>query len=572
MLKRFVAYYKPHKARFALDLFCAFIVSGVDLCYPLMTQYGLRTLLPGGEYRRFFVLVVAAAFLYVLRAFMMFLVTYLGHELGVRMEGDMRRDLFTHLTELPFRFYDKTRTGVLLSRVTNDLFEITELAHHGPEDLFISVVTILGSFIVMFSIEWRLALVLALAMPFMLFFTVRTRKRMRETSRAVKERTADINAGIESSISGARVAKAFTNEKFEIEKFEEGNARFIKSKKAYYRVMGLFMSGVDFFIGMFNVLVLGVGGLLIFRQKLDPLVLITFTLYVSSFVQPVRRLSHFTETFTMGMAGFTRFCELMDVRPDIEDRADALPLTHVKGEIEFQDVSFAYDEGVNVLKGVSFTVPAGKTLALVGPSGGGKTTLCHLIPRFYETTGGTIFIDQKDIRSVTLKSLRANIGIVQQDVFLFAGSIRDNIRYGRTDATEPEVVAAAMAAEIHEDIMALPNGYDTQVGERGVMLSGGQKQRISIARIFLKNPPILILDEATSALDNATEARIQAAFERLSQGRTTMVIAHRLSTIRNADEIIVIDETGIREQGTHQELLMMKGEYYKLSRVLEERE
>ena len=567
LLKRFVAYYRPHKKIFALDMACASVIALVDLSYPLLSQYVLHTLLPAGQFTAFFWLVGAAFLLYRLRAGMQYLVTNVGHVLGVHMEADMRRDVFSHLTRLPFRFYDKTRTGKLLSRVTNDLFDITELAHHGPEDLFISLLTITGAFIAMFCIEWRLALVLAVIMPLMVWFLYASRKRMRECSRQVKESTAEINAGIESSISGARVAKAFTNEKYEIQKFDQGNAMFVNSKRAYYRAMGVFMSGMDFFVGLFNVLILGVGGYLISLNALDTVILITFTLYVSAFIQPIRRLASFMEIFAMGMAGFTRFSELMDVRPDIEDAPGAVDLTDVKGEIQFDDVSFAYDEGVNVLEHVSFTVPAGKTLALVGPSGGGKTTLCHLIPRFYETTGGAIRIDGKDIRCVTLHSLRANVGIVQQDVFLFAGSIRDNIRYGRTDATESEIIAAAKAAEIHDDIMALPNGYDTQVGERGIMLSGGQKQRVSIARIFLKNPPILILDEATSALDTATEARIQAAFDRLSQGRTTLVIAHRLTTVRNADEILVIDEEGIQERGTHESLMAAGGLYASLNRV-----
>ena len=476
----------------------------------------------------------------------------------------MRRDLFAHLQTLPFSFYDKSRTGYLMSRCTSDLFEITELAHHGPEDIFIAAITLVGACIIMLTIEWRLALVLIISIPLILLFVMSQRKRMGRTSRQVKERTAQINAGIESSISGAKVAKAFTNEEYEVEKFDEGNERFVGSKKEFYKAMGSFTSGMEFYTALLNVLVLGVGGFLIMKGKMDLVVLVTFTLYISTFISPIKRLTNFSEMFAQGMAGFSRFRELMNTQPDITDKPGAEDLENVRGEIEFKKVSFSYDKGSNVLRDVNLHIQAGKTLALVGPSGGGKTTLCHLIPRFYEPTEGKIFIDGKDTREVTLHSLRENIGIVQQEVFLFADTIRENIRYGRINATDEEIIAAAKAAEIHDDIMNMPNGYDTVVGERGTMLSGGQKQRVSIARIFLKNPPILILDEATSALDTATEARITAAFERLSHGRTTLIIAHRLSTVRNADEIIVIDEEGIRERGTHDELMALGGEYANL--------
>ncbi len=567
LLRRFAAYYKPHIWRFVLDMVCAFGTAAVDLAFPLITQYALTTLLPAQEYTGFFYLLGLAFVLYLLRAYLTYVVTYLGHDLGVRMEADMRRDVFCHMQSLPFRFYDKERTGKLLSRVTTDLFDITELAHHGPEDVFISVVTIIGAFIAMFIMEWRLALVLLVTLFGLLYFVFRMRQHMRQRSGQVKQRTAEINADIESAISGVRVAKAFANEAYEIEKFQRGNDRFVHSKSDYYRTMAIFHTGMDFFIALFNVLVLFVGGLLIMKGEFDTVVLVTFTLFVSTFVSPVRRLSNFMEVLTMGRAGFVRFCEILDVEPDVKDAPNAQPLKNVHGKIEFDNVSFSYDEGRTVLSHISFTVAAGETLALVGPSGGGKTTLCHLIPRFYDTTAGTIKIDGQDIRQLTLASLRSNIGIVQQDVFLFAGTVRDNIRYGRTDATDDEIVWAAKLAEIHEDIMRLPDGYDTQVGERGVTLSGGQKQRVSIARIFLKDPPILLLDEATSALDTATEAKIQAAFDRLSEGRTALVIAHRLSTVRNADEIIVIDEQGIRERGTHEQLMASGGVYAQLNDI-----
>ena len=568
-LKRFLSYYKPHLRLFLLDMACALVVAAIDLAFPLLTQYILRTLLPEmvlapALVTRFVWLIVLAFFGYVLRSAMLYVINYWGHQLGVRMEADIRRDIFSHIQKLQFSFFDKIRTGKLLSRATNDLFDITELAHHGPEDVIISLLTILGSFLIMFTIEWRLALALLCVLPVMLTYVMGMRVRMRRTSLKVKERVAEINAGIESSISGARVAKAFTNEAHELEKFEQGNRRFMHAKDAFYRSMAWFNSGTEFFIGLFNIVVLGVGGYLIYSSSLDPVLLITFTLYVSSFVTPVKRLASFAEMYLLGMAGFSRFCEIMDIEPDIRDAADAKPLEHVRGEIRFDDVSFAYDGGRNVLSHINLTVRPGETLALVGPSGGGKTTLCHLIPRFYEIQSGSVSIDGRDIRSVTLNSLRRNVGIVQQDVFLFAGTVMENIRYGRIDASDEEVVEAAMRARIHEEIMKFPEGYETAVGERGILLSGGQKQRISIARLFLKNPPILILDEATSALDTVTETDIQHSFDELSRGRTTLVIAHRLSTVKHADEIVVIDEQGIRERGTHEALLERGGVYAQL--------
>ena len=559
-------------AIFLLDMVCAFLVAAIDLAFPMLTQYILHTLLPEMQVNpallsAFLWLLGGALLAYVLRAGMMYVINYWGHLLGVRMEADIRRDIFSHIQTLQFSFYDRIRTGKLLSRVTNDLFEITELAHHGPEDVLISLTTILGAFVCMFTIDWRIALALLCVLPVMITYVLRTRIQMRRTSYKVKERVAEINAGIESAISGVRVAKAFANEAHELEKFDQGNARFIHAKDAFYRCMAFFNSGTEFFIALFNIVVLGVGGYLIYRSELDPVLLVTFTLYVSSFVTPVKRLAAFAEQYIVGMAGFTRFCEIMDIEPDIQDAPDAVELTDVKGDIRFEDVTFAYEGDRDVLTHVDLSIEHGKTVAFVGPSGGGKTTLCHLIPRFYEPRSGCVRIDGRDIRTVTLSSLRRNVGIVQQDVFLFAGSVMDNIRYGRIGATDEEVVEAARRARIHEEILTFPAGYETQVGERGIMLSGGQKQRISIARLFLKNPPILILDEATSALDSVTEADIQHSFEELAEGRTTLVIAHRLSTVKHADEIIVIDEHGIRERGTHEALLAKNGVYATLYRA-----
>ena len=565
-LKRFLAYYGPHKKLLILDLSCASFVALVDLFFPLLTQYILKTLLPAiglgqAQFSTFLLLMAAVLGAYLARMGSQYIVNYWGHLLGVRMEADMRHDIFSHLQELSFSFYDRIRTGKLLSRATNDLFEVTELAHHGPEDVLISALTIIGAFIAMFVIQWQIALAMLIVMPFAIWFVMRTRFRMRQNSRQVKERVAEINAGIESSISGARVAKAFANEHYEIEKFEQGNHRFLTAKDSFYRTMALFNSGTEFFIALFNIVVLTVGGTLIYKGGMDAITLITFTLYVSAFASPVKRLASFMEQYVMGMAGFTRFLEIMDTKPEVADKPDAKPLENVKGDIVFHDVSFSYNAGKDVLSHIDLSVPHGSTIALVGPSGGGKTTLCHLLLRFYEISDGSITVDGHDIRDVTLASLRRNIGIVQQDVFLFAGTVMENIRYGRLDATDAEVEEAARRAHIHDEILQFADGYQTEVGERGMMLSGGQKQRISIARLFLKNPPILILDEATSALDTVTEADIQHSFDELAKGRTTLVIAHRLSTVRNADEIVVIDEHGIRERGTHEQLLKSGGLY-----------
>ena len=564
VLKKFASYYKPYIGLFVMDLFCALLVAAVDLVYPLLSNYALKTLIPENKIEAFVWLMVILTAAYLLRGFLQFVIAYWGHLLGVYMETDMRRELFGHLQKLSFRFYDKHRTGELMSRVISDLFEVVELAHHGPEDLFISCITLIGSIIVMFTFQWKLALVITLLVPLLIAFTVMRRKKMGASSRKVKEKVAVINSNIESSISGVRTAKAFTNEEYEMAKFTDGCQQHRQARRGFYKQMGVFHAGTEVITNVINLAVIAVGGILIFSDGLDYVDLLTFTMYVSSFLGPVRKLAFFAEQYTTGMAGFIRFQELMAIEPEITDAPDAKELECRGGCIDIDDVTFRYDEGVEVLEHVSLTVPAGKTLALVGPSGGGKTTLCHLIPRFYEILDGRITIDGQDIRQVTLRSLREQVGIVQQDVMIFAGTVMENIRYGRLDATDEEVMEAAKKAEIHDAIMEMPDGYNTYVGERGIMLSGGQKQRVSIARIFLKNPPILLLDEATSALDTVTEAHIQAALEKLSEGRTTLIIAHRLSTIRNADLIAYIDGQGIRETGTHQELLDKDGYYAKL--------
>ncbi len=568
-IKRFARYYKPHLGLFLLDIGCATLVAAVDVAFPLLTNYLLKKLFPAIEQTgsshliTLFAIMIGAIFAaYLIRAAMMYIVNYWGHLFGVRVEADMRRDIFSHIQTLPFSFYDKIRTGKLLSRATTDLFEISELAHHGPEDLLISSLTVIGAFIAMFCIEWRIALAMLLIMPFCIWFVMKARFSMKSTSKSVKEQTANINAGIESSISGARVAKAFANENYEIAKFEEGNNQFLHAKDRFYKAMAVFNSGTEFFIALFNIVVLLVGGILIVNKAgFNSLTFITFMLYVTAFTSPLKRFASFFEQYMMGMAGFTRFLEILDTKSEIVDREDAVDVKHLDGKIEFCDVGFSYGNGRDVLSHVDLTVEPGKKLALVGPSGGGKTTMCHLLMRFYDVKEGAIKVDGVDVRDYTQESLRRNIGIVQQDVFLFAGSILENIRYGRLDATDEEVVQAAIRAHIHEEIMRFPDQYQTEVGERGVKLSGGQKQRISIARLFLKNPPILILDEATSALDTVTEYDIQKSFDALSEGRTTLIIAHRLSTVRNADEIVVIDKLGIRERGSHDELVQKNGLY-----------
>ncbi|MBR5302528.1 MAG: ABC transporter ATP-binding protein [Clostridia bacterium] len=565
-IREFAAYYKPHMRMFTLDLCCALVISLVDILFPVFTRRVLYDYIPNQMMRTFALMAGLMLVMFIIRTAAQWMVTYLGHVMGVHIEADMRADIFAHMQKLGFSFYDKNRTGLLMSRVTTDLFEITELAHHGPEDLFISFVTLTGAFIVLWNIQWKLALVLMISVPVIVIFVALRRSRMMRVSREVKQRTAGINAEIESSISGIRVAKAFGNEREEIAKFTNCTDRYVAAKSGYYKVMASFFSGTELFMNLMSLSIICAGSYLIMKEQMDIATLVTFNMYVASVQSPIRKLTQFTEQFTQGMAGFQRFRAIMHERPDIVDAPHAQPLTDVKGEIEFRHVTFTYDkEKEVVLEDVNLHIRPGEMLALVGPSGGGKSTLCQLIPRFYETTGGDITIDGQNIRDVKIADLRNSIGIVQQDVFLFAGSILENIRYGKPSATMDEVIEAARQAEIHEDIMKMPNGYDTIVGERGIMLSGGQKQRVSIARIFLKNPRVLILDEATSALDTVTERRIQAAFDRLAKGRTTLVIAHRLSTIKNADEIIVIGEHGILERGTHSELVAQGGVYAGLA-------
>ena len=560
----FLRYFGNHKGLFAVDVLCAVLIAAIDLMFPLVTRSALYDMLPGQMYKTFFVVMAAVVVCYVLRSFLNYIVAYYGHTFGIRVEADIRKDLFTHMQTMSFDFYDRNRTGQLMSRLTTDLFELTELAHHGPEDLLTSVLTIIGALVVMVSIQWRLALVVALTIPVFLVVVMTMRRKMAQASKVSKEKTGFINQEIESSLSGFRTAKAFANEDTENARFTAANEVYKTSKREFHKAMGRFHSSVEFFLCSLNVVIIGVGGYCVMQGQMDYRDLLTFTLYVSSFVGPMRKLSGFSEMFANGFAGLNRFVSIMRTEPSLQDKAEAEELTQVKGEIKVENVSFAYDGDLDVLRNVSITVAPGETVAIVGPSGGGKTTLCQLIPRFYDVQSGSISIDGKDIRDVTQKSLHQNIGIVQQDVFLFADTIFENIRYGKPDATEEEVIEAAKRAEIYEDILAMPNGFQTYVGERGTLLSGGQKQRVAIARVFLKNPPVLILDEATSALDSVTEAKIQRAFDNLAKGRTTLIIAHRLSTIRSANRIISIADGVITECGSHEELVNTDGIYAQL--------
>ena len=568
-LEIFFSYFKPHKKLFLLDLICALGISLIDLAFPYISRWCMYELLPQSAYRTFFavMLIVFAAF--ALKAVLAYVVCYWGHTFGIRVEADIRRDLFSHMQELSFDYYDRNRTGQLMSRLTADLFDITELVHHGPEDIFISGVTIVGSLAVMFTIQWRLALVIAVILPVFFLVVWSCRKSMQDASAKVKQRTATINADIESGLSGIRTAKAFANETAEMSKFDRSNDSFRTSKQQFHKAFGRFNAVMEFFLCILSVAVIGAGGFFIMKGQMTTIDLITFSLYITTFVNPIRKLSTLAELFANGMAGFGRFLELMREEPAMQDAPDAKVLERVEGSIELENVSFAYRENLDVLHNVDLSIHPGETVAVVGPSGGGKSTLCQLIPRFYDVSDGTIRVDGVDVRNVTQQSLRQNVGVVQQDVFLFAASILENIRYGRPDATEEEVAQAAKLAEIYDDIVALPNGFNTYVGERGVLLSGGQKQRISIARIFLKDPPVLILDEATSALDSVTEAKLQETFEKLSEGRTTIIIAHRLSTVRNADRIAVVEGGRIVELGSHAELMEKNGAYAELVRTQE---
>ena len=569
-LSIFASYIRPHSAAFALDMGLSLAVAMVDLAFPYITRHAMNTMLPERLFATFFTVMAILFAAYLLRACFQYLITIIGHRMGTLVEADMRRDVFMHMQSLSFSFFDHNRTGVLMARVTNDLFEIVELAHHGPENILTCSATLLGALIILLTINWKLSLVLIILLPICIVFSIHQRLRMQDANRDVKVKTGEINAAIESGISGIRTSKAFAAEKAEDEKFDRANEAFKQSKVRYYRAMGLFNAGIEATVGIMQVAVVSFGGLLIMHGELDFVDLLTFTLYVSTFISPVRKLVQFMEVYAQGSAGFDRFVELMRTQPEITDAPDAQVLSDVQGEIRFDHVSFSYQEGSPVLEDVSLTVAPGKTFALVGSSGGGKTTICHLIPRFYDVSSGAVLVDGKDVRSLTQESLRKNIGIIQQDVFLFAGSIMDNIRYGNPDAADRDVVEAAIRAEIHEDIINMPDGYSTFVGERGVVLSGGQKQRISIARVFLKNPPILILDEATSALDSVTEQKIQKSLDLLSSGKTCIIIAHRLSTIRNADIIAVVDDQHIVEQGSREELLKKDGAYAALERAQNE--
>lgn len=563
MLKRFIRYYKPYKKLFILDLLAAFLVSACDLFYPMITRNIINDVIPNKQIKLLFVFAIVLTLIFLIKAGLNYFMQYWGHVVGVRMQADMRRDLFDKLQDMPNKYFDNNKTGVIMSRIINDLLDISELAHHGPEDLFISLVMLVGSFIILCTINVPLTIITFAIIPFLLFYTIHKRNKMKKAFKETRVKTGEVNATIENSISGVRVTKSFGNKAYEMEKFDKSNGIFKKAREHAYKAMAEYFSGMFFLVDMLELIVLIAAGYFTYLGKINVGDFAAYLLYIKMFLQPIRKLINFNEMFQNGMSGFERYEEIMNEENE-KEIPNAKDLKDVKGKITIKDVTFRYDNKESILENFNLDIEAGKMVALVGPSGGGKTTICNLIPRFYDYESGQIFIDDVDISTVTLKSLRENIGIVQQDVFLFTGTIKENIMYGNPNATDEEVIEAVKNACLHDFIMGLEDGYDTFIGERGVKLSGGQKQRISIARVFLKNPAILILDEATSALDNVTEYEIQKALEELSKDRTTLVVAHRLSTVKNSDEIVVLTDKGIEERGTHEELIKLGGVYSNL--------
>lgn len=563
MLKRFIRYYKPYKKLFILDLLAAFLVSACDLFYPMITRNIINDVIPNKQIKLLFVFAIVLTLIFLIKAGLNYFMQYWGHVVGVRMQADMRRDLFDKLQDMPNKYFDNNKTGVIMSRIINDLLDISELAHHGPEDLFISLVMLVGSFIILCTINVPLTIITFAIIPFLLFYTIHKRNKMKKAFKETRVKTGEVNATIENSISGVRVTKSFGNKAYEMEKLDKSNGIFKKAREHAYKAMAEYFSGMFFLVDMLELIVLIAAGYFTYLGKINIGDFAAYLLYIKMFLQPIRKLINFNEMFQNGMSGFERYEEIMNEENE-KEIPNAKDLKDVKGKITIKDVTFRYDNKESILENFNLDIEAGKMVALVGPSGGGKTTICNLIPRFYDYESGQIFIDDVDISTVTLKSLRENIGIVQQDVFLFTGTIKENIMYGNPNATDEEVIEAAKNACLHDFIMGLEDGYDTFIGERGVKLSGGQKQRISIARVFLKNPAILILDEATSALDNVTEYEIQKALEELSKDRTTLVVAHRLSTVKNSDEIVVLTDKGIEERGTHEELIKLGGVYSNL--------